>query len=90
MTIVDVPRVLDTRGQPYRQMLRLDPCAYGPHPGGTVDHIDAKSTLRQPQGVRNLTGACPECNTGKGAASLLLWLLEREGASAETTIIQEA
>jgi 5-methylcytosine-specific restriction endonuclease McrA len=77
VTIVDVPRVLDTRGKPYRRMLQLDPCAYGDHAGGTVDHITAKSSLRQPEGTRNLTGSCESCNSDKGALSLLLYLLDR-------------
>jgi 5-methylcytosine-specific restriction endonuclease McrA len=77
VTIVDVPRVLDTRGTTYRRVLRADRCAYGDHAGGTVDHITPRSSLRQPEGARNLTGACEACNSDKGALSLLLYLLDR-------------
>jgi hypothetical protein len=77
MTIVDVPRLLDTRGTEFRRVLRADVCSYGPHAGGTVDHISPRASLRQPQGVRNLTGSCRADNEAKGTTSLLIYLLTR-------------
>lgn len=58
----------------YLDALRRDPCAYCGGPGGAIDHID--STARGGEDdPANLTGACRECNSRKGAAKLLRSLM---------------
>lgn len=71
----------DWRHEFPRGRLRVDPCAYCGGRGGVLDHIDPRA---RGGGDRvqddNLTGACPGCNTAKGATPLLLHLAHRAHA----------
>lgn len=57
----------------WARTLRQDPCAYCGSRGGSIDHIDGLG----PDSPPNLTGACVRCNSAKGKASLLGFLLAR-------------
>jgi hypothetical protein len=62
------------RNEPFRDVLRRDPCAYCGAPiGGTLDHIEARATGGRDE-LANLTGSCANCNTRKGMRSLLAFL----------------
>ena len=54
-------------------VIRNDPCALCGGPGGTIDHIVAKSTGGT-SSWDNLAGTCAECNSRKGATNLLRFL----------------
>lgn len=59
---------------PYRDVLRADPCAYCGDAGGTLDHIHPIACGGADTWA-NLTGACGTCNGAKATRSLLLFLV---------------
>jgi 5-methylcytosine-specific restriction endonuclease McrA len=58
---------------PYKDALRLDPCAYCGGPAAVLDHI---TSINYGGGGTwdNFTAACSLCNGRKGKRSLLSWL----------------
>ena len=56
--------------EPWRDVIRRDPCPYCGNPGGTLDHIEARAAGGL-DNVANLTGSCRRCNNRKGTRSLL-------------------
>lgn len=71
----------------YRKVVQRDICSYCGGPGGTKDHITPKPPNDGPINLaENLTGACINCNSDKGALDLLgfLWIrsLRREAEAA--------
>lgn len=66
---------------PYREVLRADPCAYCAGAGGTLDHIHPIA-YGGADSWENLTGACQTCNGAKGARLLLRFLATPERPQA--------
>jgi hypothetical protein len=64
--------------EPWRAILRREPCSYCSDAGGTLDHIVPRMGARKSSGsLDNLASACEECNSRKGHTPLLLYLLSR-------------
>jgi len=59
--------------EPYRDVLRADPCAYCGAAGGTLDHIVALA-IGGTNHWSNLSGACASCNHAKDSRPLI-WFL---------------
>lgn len=57
-----------------------DPCVYCGGHAGTIDHVVPKSAGGTGQ-IHNIAPACRNCNSSKGATSLLRFLLLRARAS---------
>lgn len=62
---------------PYRTVLRADPCAYCGGQGGTIDHVQPIA-YGGADHWENLTGACAVCNGAKSARGLLWFLVAPE------------
>lgn len=63
---------LAASSEPWRHILRRDPCAYCGRRSDTVDHIISLATGGKD--ADNLTGACWQCNNVKGKEPLLHFL----------------
>ena len=68
----------------WKEVIRLDPCAYCGGLGGTIDHIAPNSMGGSRWSLRNWTGACFACNARRGATRLLYFLSGHPDVTAET------
>ena len=64
----------DTSTQDWPEVIRDDVCAYCGGIGGNIDHIEPKVRGGRSEWY-NLTGACRQCNMGKGGQKLLQFLV---------------
>lgn len=85
----------------WMRIIRADPCSYCGGPGGSLDHLEARSRVprtgagahgclsRLDQGGLhvwlNYAGACPSCNSGKSDRSLLDALYRRRWGASIDT-----
>jgi 5-methylcytosine-specific restriction endonuclease McrA len=65
-------------------IIRGNPCAYCGAPGPEVDHVLARARGGSDHWT-NLTPACRDCNGGKWATPLLVFLLRRAHAADSAT-----